>query len=508
MTLNATIIFDNLKQYMPAEIMGSPIKDMLLKRPRFFTNDSDTFFDNSLYIARADKLPSRSNIKDGVVIVCIGESMQLTYYKDRCCIIKLEPDEDILNVFNIIQNIFDKYDKFDSDIQNILNTTASIPDIAALSAELLNVSVLVLNSQFGILANTEDPYSVGENQTTLIDKNLDISLLGTFLEEGEFAIGEREPLLLNILDKNLLSTNLYYKDEYTGSITFDYIDRAYRQSDTSIAMYLSDKIVKALKSLPTDQVDELDYFKTSIKDLVDCMPVDIGYRIKLEKTVDDKHYICAKMKLKDKKSKIPVSYVCNELEALFSRSIAFEHNTSIVAVICIDALIGSEDFQKDLESKLSPFVETVRMRIGVSDIFTNLLDTRMYYQQASAALSGGSFVNPEINYYNFQDYALIKLITNAVGDTSMEMYYPEGVRKLIKHDQNASISYMETLKVFLENGMSITATASALFIHRTTLLDRIERIERELQMDIKNPDERLKLEIILKAREIYEGINN
>ncbi len=87
------------------------------------------------------------------------------------------------------------------------------------------------------------------------------------------------------------------------------------------------------------------------------------------------------------------------------------------------------------------------------------------------------------------------------------MYYSDGLRKLLKHDETASISYMDTLKVFLENNMSITATASELFIHRTTLIDRIERIERELQIDLKDPSERLKLDIILKAKEIYEGIN-
>lgn len=507
MKLNATIIFDNLKESMPAEIMGSSKKDLTLERPRFFSGDSDTFPENSLFVSRADKLPSRSNIKDGVVIVCIGDSMQLTYYKDRCCIIKLEADEDIFTVFNLLQGIFDKYDLFDSKVQHILDTTASIPDIATITADLLNVSVLILNSQFEILANTEDPYSVGEDKNTLISKNLDISLLGTFLEEGDFAMSERDPLLLNILDKNLLSTNLYYKDEYAGSLTFDYINRAYRQSDTSISLYLSKIIVKALKKLSSTYLDELDYFKNSIKDLVDCMPVEISYRIKLKKMIEKKHYVCAKMKLRDQKSKIPVTYVCSELESFFSQSIAFEHNTSIVAVICVDSLIDSEAFMKKLEEKFTPFIETVRLRIGVSDVFTNLLDARMYYQQASAALSGGTFANPDLNYYNFQDYALIKLITNAVGDTSIEMYYSDGLRKLLKHDETASISYMDTLKVFLENNMSITSTASELFIHRTTLIDRIERIERELQIDLKDPSERLKLEIILKAKEIYEGIN-
>ena len=39
-------------------------------------------------------------------------------------------------------------------------------------------------------------------------------------------------------------------------------------------------------------------------------------------------------------------------------------------------------------------------------------------------------------------------------------------------------SYLETLKVFLEENMSYPAAAKRLYIHRSTLIDRIARIER------------------------------
>ena len=70
------------------------------------------------------------------------------------------------------------------------------------------------------------------------------------------------------------------------------------------------------------------------------------------------------------------------------------------------------------------------------------------------------------------------------------------------HDNAGGISYIETLKVFLDENMSYAKAARKLFIHRSTLIERIERIEKELSVDLEDPDQRLRLLLILKALEV------
>ena len=102
----------------------------------------------------------------------------------------------------------------------------------------------------------------------------------------------------------------------------------------------------------------------------------------------------------------------------------------------------------------------------------------------------------------------MKLVLNAIGDLPLEMYFTDGMKRLVEHDREANVSYIETLRCYLANSMSIAKTAKALFIHRSTLLDRIGRIERELGCDLKNPDERLRIEILLKAQQIYDAMGS
>ena len=177
--------------------------------------------------------------------------------------------------------------------------------------------------------------------------------------------------------------------------------------------------------------------------------------------------------------------------------------------ICVDDLCDEDGgYLERLKADLEEFVEAVGVTVGISDAFTDLLKVRLYYDQAFAALVGSEFKTQDSRCYVFQDYAFMKLVLNAIGDLPLEMYFTDGMKRLVEHDREANVSYIETLRCYLANSMSIAKTAKALFIHRSTLLDRIGRIERELGCDLKNPDERLRIEILLKAQQIYDAMGS
>ena len=64
---------------------------------------------------------------------------------------------------------------------------------------------------------------------------------------------------------------------------------------------------------------------------------------------------------------------------------------------------------------------------------------------------------------------------------------------------------LETLQGFFDNNLSITQTAKALFIHRNTLLYRLERIKKVTGLDPKKFDDAVQLKIALKMRIYQEG---
>jgi len=57
------------------------------------------------------------------------------------------------------------------------------------------------------------------------------------------------------------------------------------------------------------------------------------------------------------------------------------------------------------------------------------------------------------------------------------------------------------LKAFLDNSNSVAETARVLHLHRSSLIDRIERIKQILECDLTEPKDRLKLQLILNAND-------
>ncbi|MGL4282454.1 helix-turn-helix domain-containing protein [Eubacterium aggregans] len=63
------------------------------------------------------------------------------------------------------------------------------------------------------------------------------------------------------------------------------------------------------------------------------------------------------------------------------------------------------------------------------------------------------------------------------------------------YDAQHHTSLYETLGCYLENERNLTRTARALFLHRSTLLYRLSRIEALTHLDLEDPQLQLHLEL-------------
>lgn len=78
-------------------------------------------------------------------------------------------------------------------------------------------------------------------------------------------------------------------------------------------------------------------------------------------------------------------------------------------------------------------------------------------------------------------------------------------RKLVlplrNYDRKRSSDLIRTLSVYFDTGANASETADRLFLHRNSLLYRLERIQELTGLDLKEPDARLALQLGLLAIE-------
>ena len=86
---------------------------------------------------------------------------------------------------------------------------------------------------------------------------------------------------------------------------------------------------------------------------------------------------------------------------------------------------------------------------------------------------------------------------------------PEIRDEYVQHIFNSNISekrkelkpvFWETLEVFFEYNMNITNTAKAIFVHRNTLIYRLEKVKQVTGLDPRKFNEALQLYIALKMK--------
>ena len=88
-------------------------------------------------------------------------------------------------------------------------------------------------------------------------------------------------------------------------------------------------------------------------------------------------------------------------------------------------------------------------------------------------------------------------------ETQADNIYLTYIQALHKYDQDRDAELVKTLETYLEHGGALVDTAEALFIHRNTLLHRLERIESLCQIDLRHPLQRLNLYAAVKSYRLH-----
>ena len=507
MNLNADIVFDNLPSELHASMTGPKVLALDLCRPELYEGGGAAFEANRLYLVSADRVPQRAHVERGCVIVCLGDTPLLERYRKSCSVIVIERDASFYQTFNTLQRIFDSYDRWESELRSIIDGSGDIGRLLSCSEHVFGNPLYAIDADFKILGAS------GGVATPLTGKGgssggktLGVEVFDQFLGLHDLSMQEREPFALTLLDQTVLNLNLFESDVYQGCLFAIYEGRPYRPSDKALMKLLGRYLLTAIKQLALRSPEGHGSLSQAVQALVEERPLDAVERDVVAAANDGRRFVCVRMKLSNQLEQLPLGFVRNSVEETFPGCIVFEHHrNSVVAVI--DA--GDSDdqgFREPIEKNLEPFVSTMAMNVGISNPSKDLLGIRSLYLQSDHALDIGLLFDPVKRLYFFEDYALRALVLNSVHDMRLELLFPEGLRRLIEHDEGSSTSYIETLRVYLENNASIAKTSADLFVHRSTLMERLARIKRELALDLDDPDVQLRLRILLKAMQAREEL--
>ena len=148
---------------------------------------------------------------------------------------------------------------------------------------------------------------------------------------------------------------------------------------------------------------------------------------------------------------------------------------------------------KELYNKLERKVKRISLTFGISDIKDTIFEIKRNYLRCEKTITNGKLLYPENSYLSYSDLGAFAWMD--IQEDEIEMMLMD-LKELFAQDENKEL--IETLKVYLDCKMNYSQTAKNLYIHINTVRKRIEQINDQIQIDLDDPLNRLKLEVLLK----------
>jgi carbohydrate diacid regulator len=163
--------------------------------------------------------------------------------------------------------------------------------------------------------------------------------------------------------------------------------------------------------------------------------------------------------------------------------------------------IKEEEYEERLSGIAHSLVDNlqaeamVRVRVGYGSVVGMLTDIVQSHQEAQLALEVGRVFYAQrdtISYGKLGIGRLIYQLPTHLCQMFIKEVFGSEIPDILE-DEEA----MSTINRFFENNLNISETARQLYVHRNTLVYRLERIEKAIGLDIRRFDEAMTFRIAL-----------
>lgn len=495
MDIHSNLILDNLREHFPVLCFGKKAEVPLL-RPVFYGKTGE-IEKNRIYVVRADTLPPRQLLDSSMLLICAEGLPSLAYQHCNTQLFVIR-DASIMEVFNEVLAIFERYEIWEKSLHNILATNADIADLIQVTAPLLMNDITLVDKDLRVIAAANYTRNKA-GQADVIQHTMPMDTMPLEIA-SKYRSGYQEhqnKLGSFFADEGCYCTNLYIDEQYWGNVSLYPRLNPLRQSDPYIFDILSAYILKALHIRTIGVKKEICTLENIVHGMLDGNAVDHELINAYEATypkIPQGRFLCLCICLPDDMQRISPDYICQTLLKRFPNLIVFQHEMHLVGVMDFaNCAIGCEPFLYHLQADIEKF----NLRLGISNRFHHLRNIRNYHQQALCALELGSSTGIQEGTYRFQDLALRYMMINSSGSFVAKYLCPQGLLALQEHNKSSEVDYWHTLRCYLDSERNIAHASKSLGIHRNTMIQRIERIQSILDMDLNDPMNRLWLRMVI-----------
>lgn len=191
----------------------------------------------------------------------------------------------------------------------------------------------------------------------------------------------------------------------------------------------------------------------------------------------------------------------DEIYSILSKAFPRTHKDIIVRMDTKDiVLIKTVNTDEDDEMSADDLVQlgqaiaesvmnelSMKVLIGIGGVKDDIMQMKYSYAEAQKAIDiGRAFDNGKVGLYIYDKLFIEKLLFNMSPEKCQEFY-----DRVFKGEEFDFLNeaMIQTVQKLFENSLNLSETARQLYIHRNTLVYRLDKIQKHTGLDLRNFDD-------------------
>ncbi len=228
--------------------------------------------------------------------------------------------------------------------------------------------------------------------------------------------------------------------------------------------------------------------------------------INLESEEDDSYddMVARKVRLENKSRKC-VDLVYNLSNYSNAEVTCFHRNNRIIIMIGQNENKPSlsvnevKQYGNKIYNAFEKEINNTTFLIGIGRQYETIHSLHKSFSEANESIRLMEKFNIRGGVSHYEDHSIYHFLDSNIKDIELEEFFMKSLGKIYEHDHLHGTSYIITLENYFINNLNISETAKAMFLHRNTLIYRIDKIKEILNTDLKNSEELLQIQLALKV---------
>lgn len=511
--LNMNILKDEFSKKFTKISMYAPDNPAILENVRLFLSNQP-FFSRYVYIIKSEDISLLPANLEQIAFIVSGNS-NICDFPQSCRALFIEDSNDTIQLLVHAQNIFEKYHNWNMALHNALDASTPLDAMLKASIPVFQNPIFVHDISFNILSfSHRAPGMLVWEQDPKTGLNMiPLSLINDFKVDSEYlhTLTTTEPSLYSAEQRGypILYMNIWREKRYEGRICVDELETEILPGHYLAINHLVKLIVLSLGNHRLLRFNLEDSTKQFFRDFLSGTVKDHSLIFQIMQQLNWKRhdsYLCLRLESRQQDIRmLSPAAVLAHIESQVSESCAFICQNGISVIV---NLTLSNTRISDVLSSLAILLREALLKMGASTEIHDFFQIPQGYYQAVTVLNLGLRSSSTKWCYHFDDYFLNFLHMKASEILPCDLLCSHKLIILKNYDQANHTELYNTLKIFLELERNVLQTSKKLFIHRSTLFYRLERICKIADVNLDDEKERLILRISFYFLELEEQLHH